>query len=253
VLKRLSLFLRCCVFQGLRNGVVLHFQKRGQITVVPRGHKFPLTLRADSVDPLAFRQVFVDREYDHAMLRSVQPRQIIDAGAHIGSASVFFAKRFPKARIIAIEPDPTNFALLKQNTKFYKNIIPVNAALWSADTQVNLINGNGNSSWAFRVDAGPSSNGETGNVKAITLPTLLREFNIGTVDLLKMDVEGAEKEIFENNASDWLRRVGMLCIELHDRFRPGASRAVYSSVSQFHFIKENRGELDFLQFLHASS
>lgn len=102
-------------------------------------------------------------------------------------------------------------------------------------------------SWAFRVDAG----NKAGNVRAVTLPTLLKEFDIPKVDILKMDVEGAEKEIFENNASDWLRRVGLLCIELHDRIRPGASRAVYSKVVAFPFIKGNRGELDFLQFVDA--
>ena len=85
------------------------------------------------------------------------------------------------------------------------------------------------------------------------MPTILREFGIEKVDVLKMDVEGAEKDIFENNASEWLPRVGLLCIELHDRIRPGATRAVYSSVIHLDFVKENRGELDFLQFLDANN
>jgi len=251
VVTRLTPFLRCWVHQGLRNSIALQFTKHGRTTLVPRGHKFPFTLRADSVDPLVFRQVFVDREYDHAMLGSIHPKQIIDAGAHIGSASVFFAKKFPDARIIAVEPDAMNFELLRENTKSYENIIPVNAALWREDTRVNLTNPN-DTSWAFRVEAGTTGNG-AGKVRAVTLPTILREFGIEKVDVLKMDVEGAEKDIFENNASEWLPRVGLLCIELHDRIRPGATRAVYSSAIHLDFVKENRGELDFLLFLDANN
>jgi FkbM family methyltransferase len=129
-------------------------------------------------------------------------------------------------------------------SKCYKNIIPINAALWCEDTEVGLSNPDG-TSWAFRVDEG----NKTGNVKAVTLSTLLNEFGIRKVDILKMDVEGAEKEIFENTASDWLSRVGILCIELHDRIRPGAAWAVYSKAVAFPFFKESRGELDFLQFV----
>lgn len=246
MLHRLAAFLRCLFSQGLGTSVHLQFEKHGRTTVVPRGHKSPFTLRADTADVAVFRQVFVDREYDHKMLSGIHPRHIIDAGAHIGSVSIFFARKFPDARIVAIEPDATNFELLKLNTKCYKNIVPINAALWCEDTHVGLSNPYG-TSWAFRVDAG----NKAGNVRAVTLPTLLKEFDIPKVDILKMDVEGAEKEIFENNASDWLRRVGLLCIELHDRIRPGASRAVYSKAVAFPFIKGNRGELDFLQFVDA--
>ena len=244
MLQRLAAFLRCLYRQGFRNSVRLQFGKHDRTTLVPRGHKSPFTLRTSTADVAVFRQVFVDREYDHAMLAGIHPKQIIDAGAHIGSVSILFAVRFPDARIIAIEPDPKNFELLKLNTKCYENIIPINAALWCEDTQVGLSNPDG-TSWAFRVDEG----NKTGNVKAVTLSTLLNEFGILKVDILKMDVEGAEKEIFENTASDWLPRVRILCIELHDRIRPGAARAVYSKAVAFPFFKESRGELDFLQFV----
>ncbi len=244
MLQGLAAFLRCLFRQGLGNSVRLQFKKDGYTTVVPRGHKSPFTLRANTVDVAVFRQVFVDREYDHKMLAGIHPKLIIDAGAHIGSTSIFFAAKFPEARIIAIEPAATNFELLKLNTKFYENIIPINAALWCEDTQVGLSNPD-KTSWAFRVDPG---NG-TGSIKAITVPTLLKEFRMPKVDILKMDVEGAEKEIFENNASEWLSRVGLLCIELHDEIRPGAARALYSKAVAFPFVKGNRGELDFLQFV----
>jgi FkbM family methyltransferase len=248
VVQRIAAFLRCWYRQGLGNSVRLEIAKQGQTSLVPRGYQFPLTFRAHTVDVAVYRQVFVDREYDHKMLAEIHPKQIIDAGAHIGCASIFLAAKFPEARIIALEPDAANFELLKLNTKYYENIVPIHAALWYEDTQVRLTNPTG-ASWAIQVD-GSNPNG---NVKAVTLSSVLREFGIAKIDLLKMDVEGAEKEIFENNASDWLPRIGLLCIELHDRIRPGAARAVYSRAVAFPFVKENRGELDFLRFVDTRS
>ena len=192
MLQRLAAFLRCWFRQGFRNSVRLQFGKHDRTTLEPRGLKSPFTLRTNTADVGVFRQVFVDREYDHPMLAGIHPKQIIDAGAHIGSVSILFAARFPDARIIAIEPDAKNFELLKLNTKGYENIIPINAALWCEDTQVGLSNPEG-TSWAFRVDEGS----ETGSVKAVTLSTLLNEFGIRKIDILKMDVEGAEESLRE--------------------------------------------------------
>jgi hypothetical protein len=112
VLQRLAAFLRCWFRQGFRNSVRLQFGKHDRTTLVPRGHKSPFTLRTNTADVAVFRQVFVDREYDHAMLAGIHPKQIIDAGAHIGSVSILFAVKFPEARIIAIEPDAKNFEML---------------------------------------------------------------------------------------------------------------------------------------------
>jgi FkbM family methyltransferase len=243
MLQKIAGFLRCVLRQGLGNSLYLYFRRSGRTTLTPRGHKSPFTLRANTADVAAFQQVFVHREYDHQMLTRIDPAQIIDAGAHIGGASVFFATRFPEARIIAIEPDAANFQLLVQNTKYYKNVVPVHAALWSEDALVGLSNPRG-LTWSVRVNAGH----ETPEVRGMTVLTLLKEFNISRIDILKMDIEGTEKEIFEGNASEWLGKVGLLCIELHDRFRPGTTRAFYSKAVAFQFIKENSGELDFLLF-----
>ncbi len=68
------------------------------------------------------------REYDHIDLS--EPGVIIDAGANIGTSSIFFARKYPGARIFAIEPETSNFTLLKKNTRKYRNIVPIKAAIW---------------------------------------------------------------------------------------------------------------------------
>jgi hypothetical protein len=67
------------------------------------------------------------------------------------------------------------------------------------------------------------------------------EMNIGSIDLLKVDIEGAEKEVFED--CDWMQHVGCLVIELHDRSKPGCSAAVNSVTREFTSLQ--RGEMTF--------
>ena len=73
----------------------------------------------------------------------------------------------------------------------------------------------------------------------MTMHTLMAEMNLDSIDLLKVDIEGAEKEVFED--CDWMQRVDCLIIELHDRFKPGCSRAVNSVTREF--SRSQRGEM----------
>ena len=68
-----------------------------------------------------------------------RPTEIVDAGANIGLAAVWFAANYPEARVTAIEPDKANFDLLVEDTSGYKNVVPIRGALWSfcGDLQLN--------------------------------------------------------------------------------------------------------------------
>ena len=173
--------------------------------------------------------------YDPGIL-NFKPETIVDAGAHIGMASILFARKFPFARIIAIEPEPSNFAALLRNTSPYKNITLVQAALWNEDGEVTLGRSNAHVKGAFQV----VENGEK-RVRAMTMDTLMRETGIQSIDLLKVDIEGAEKEVF--TACDWIQKVRIVAIELHDRIKPGCRSAVETAASGFR--SEQRGEVTF--------
>jgi hypothetical protein len=67
--------------------------------------------------------------------------------------------------------------------------------------------------------------------RAISMRTLMSEMRMPSVDLLKVDIEGAEREVFEN--CDWMQDIRCLMIELHDRFRPGCTEAVNSVMQGF--------------------
>jgi FkbM family methyltransferase len=162
----------------------------------------------------------------------------VDAGAHIGMASILFALKYPHARIIAIEPESSNFAALVRNTAPYKTITPIQAALWQEDGEVTLGPSNAHPKGAFQI----VENGRQ-RVRAIKMDTLMRETGIASIDLLKVDIEGAEIEVFQS--CSWIKSVRVIAIELHDRVRPGCSSVVKNAARGLRF--DQQGEVTFLE------
>ena len=78
-------------------------------------------------------------------------------------------------------------------------------------------------------------------VRAITMDTLMRENGIESIDFLKIDIEGAEVEVFETYP--WIKKVRVIAIELHDRVRFGCSSIVKSALSDLYC--DQRGEVTF--------
>lgn len=92
-------------------------------------------LRPGTADQEIYHGVFISREYD---IDLGAPLFIVDAGAHIGLSSVFFASKYPNATVIAIEPEPSNFEILLTNVSNYTNIQPVQAGLWSRKAHLRI-------------------------------------------------------------------------------------------------------------------
>ena len=179
--------------------------------------------RPDTSDLAAFRQVF-GGGYDFAL--PAQPRLILDLGANVGYASVYFALRHPTARVIAVEPEPSNVVLLRRNVAALPRVDVVEGAAWPRSGRVSL-HDPGKGQWGMRVEAAV----EAGNVHAVTIAELLERVEADWVDLVKIDIEGSERELFSENTG-WLERVGVLVVELHDRFRPGCRSALDDAIAR---------------------
>ena len=214
------------------------FGRPKEIAVHPPGIRHPVHLRLKTSDEATYSQILLGSQY--AYDPPFSPKTIIDAGANVGMTSIYFANKYPEAKIIAIEAEASNFDVLLRNIQPYPAIIPLHAALWNRDGRIDVgepdpaTGASGN--WAFVAREGPGA-----NVRSITMSTLLKEMQIHAVDVVKMDIEGAEKEVFENG--EWLKDVRCLMIELHDRYRPGCSEAV-NSVTQG-FSQSQHGETTF--------
>ncbi|MDQ3234697.1 MAG: FkbM family methyltransferase [Pseudobdellovibrionaceae bacterium] len=184
------------------------------------GLAHPIFLRAGTSDVLVFIQIFIERELEFEMAE--EPLSIVDAGANIGLASLYFAKRFPKSKIVALEVDRANFDLLTKNTSGYPNITCIRKALWSGQAQLSILNPT-DEPWAFRV--GEVSDGDGNSIPALGVCDLVGQFESQRIDLLKVDIEGAGKEVFKNGTDQWIDRIGVLAVELRDNIVPGCSKA----------------------------
>lgn len=179
---------------------------------------------------LTFHQVIARNGYEFPMSLPAEPGIVIDAGANIGMSAIWFAHRYPGAKVIAVEPEPENFEQLQRNTAPYPAIVPVQAAVWPHSAPLTIVDGPGGS-FAFRVqESDPEASGAT--LRAISIGDILEEFDLPFVDVLKVDIEGSEKELFEGDTS-WLERVGAVTIELHDRFRTGCRSAFDAATGDF--------------------
>ncbi|MGE5350027.1 MAG: FkbM family methyltransferase [Actinomycetota bacterium] len=235
-LKTAGNWLRRISFYGAGNSLRIYRGVKSAGIFRVRISEKDFFLRGRSVDFAVFNGIFANGEYDFDI--DFEPRYIVDAGAFIGASSVWFSQRYPEAVIIAFEPEESNFEMLKKNTTEYKNIIPVHAALFPEDTALKIKDPDAEK-YAFRVErvtAGISG------INGITVDSVMNYFGLPQIDILKMDIEGAEYDIFSSTDTGWLHRVGVLVIELHEYFRPGVTELFYSVVKQLHHDEMRRGE-----------
>ncbi|RYG28878.1 MAG: FkbM family methyltransferase, partial [Chitinophagaceae bacterium] len=169
----------------------------------------------------------------------VRPKTIIDAGANIGLTSIYLANKFPDSLIVSLEPDEQNFKLLKDNVHAYPNVRPVLGGLWKKPAFLTIEDAKAGNN-AFTVKEVEADGPEV--VKAFSVDGIMEMMGWATVDLLKIDIEGSEKEVFGTGNLPWLPKVKVLIIELHDRMVPGCSRAVFKAIASVDFSMEVKGE-----------
>lgn len=168
-------------------------------------------IRWNSSDVNVFYHTFIEHEYSMPF-KIENPLLIIDAGANNGLTALLFTKKFPHAKIIAIEPESSNFNFLLKNTMSLGNIIPLQFGLWSSDKNLKIENPE-NEKWAFVTNE--VTYGEKYDIKGISVDTLIVNYKIKTIDIFKIDIEGAEKEIFSKNEEKWLPKTKWIVIEVH--------------------------------------
>src|SRR5581483_4390740 len=157
-----------------------------------------------------WQDIFVRRVLEFTP-RTATPR-ILDCGANIGLASLFFKRRFPNARVTAFEADPALFALLDANlsTNGARDVEHYNAAVWTSRGTVSF-RCEGTDSGMVESLAGVVD-GESRTVPSIRLRDVLSG---EPVDLLKLDIEGAEDAVLAD-CEPVLDRVGAIVMDLHE-------------------------------------
>lgn len=181
-------------------------------------------------------------------------RVIVDLGANIGDTAVFFAQHYPHAKVIAVECDDSNYQLLLTNIKKYPNIIPVKAAIWSQNKRLYVGQGKEKNAIYTYASAADKADAEV-EVQGVTMDELMRNHQLQKIDVLKIDIEGAEKELFEHDCS-WLSDVQAIGIEFHDQRIKGCTTAFFKAMSNhFHgmFTLSQWGETFIVKRLDGSA
>jgi len=157
-------------------------------------------------------------------------KNILDLGANVGYASYYFAKRFPESRIVAVEPVRANMDLALLNT-LGLNVSLLLGAAWSHNGLLDLDTAyKDKKEWAIRTVEGD------GDIQGFIMDELICGEEI---DILKMDIEGAEFEVFKDTS--FLDRVRTLGIEIHEDL--GDPELIYSALRNHGFCFTKHGEV----------
>jgi FkbM family methyltransferase len=171
--------------------------------------KFRLAIRPNGVDYRTVADIFDSRLYD---CRADGVRRILDLGANIGVATLFFAARFPQAEMACVEPSPDNQALLRQNIQLNGIRGTVfDGAVGTASGHADLYVGANPDNFSLTP---ASASGETLRVQQFAVPEVMSAMGWDEIDLLKIDIEGYEKTLFHSNQA-WLGRVRLIIGEAH--------------------------------------
>ncbi len=210
----------------------------------PAGSECAL-LRTGTSDVFVYHQIFVEREYA-PLERLSSVSTILDLGANVGYSSRYFMGMFPRAKLLAIEPDPENFALLeRQLSKFSDRAAVVRGGVWDSCGPLCLASDRyrDGAEWSRQVKR-VTTDEVAGAFRGFDVPSLMNMAGFERVSLLKIDIEGAEVVVFNAPNLSWLDRVDNIAIELHDDSQFGMAAPVFwRAVQDRGFSFSKSGEL----------
>jgi FkbM family methyltransferase len=177
---------------------------------------------------------------------------IVDAGGNIGCTALYLKKKYPNAHIVVIEPNRSTFDILEQNVKrnALENITLLQMGLWNEPAhliEATTSFGDGRE-WAFAlqaVAAGKSKENATSGIEGITLAHLIDTYFKTGIDILKIDIEGAEQAIFTDpvQVHFFLSKVKFIAIELHGT--PDIREKIEQSLTDNGFEFHRNGAITF--------
>jgi FkbM family methyltransferase len=200
-----------------------------------------------SSDLNVFSQVFKYLEYEPLLdlVKELWPDLknpvVLDAGANIGLFTLYLSKEFTSGRFFCIEPGGENYEALLQNLEM--NHIPavsVNAGLWSHNTKLKLVQDfRDQKDWSLRVEPTDDLCG----IDAFSLDHLLHTNKLQQIDILKIDIEGSEKQIFTQPGAslEFLAKTRCMVIEIHDEF--DCRQDIYNILAAENFEITEAGEM----------
>lgn len=201
-------FLNYNYFTYLWNSFLLKFTQK---KVILKYRSFYFQLR--NKDLFSIHDTLIDQEYSFLISHfpKEQNLKVLDLGANVGSFAIFFASHFSKALIHSVELCPETYQILKENSKNHSSFWSIrNQAIWGISGQ------KGNSTDRVYSTSHSFSLNKVGNIQTINLTQLLEDLAWDKVQIAKIDIEGAESNLLENDHKA-LDKIENLVIEIHPK------------------------------------
>lgn len=188
--------------------------------------RIKILLRKGSSDLKVFRQIIINEEFKNVVQlihqHDIKIKNVIDAGANIGLTTLYLKEHFPETEILCIEPDASNQAQLSQHIALNNltKVELIKGGVWSHNSWLNIDNTfRDGLEWSRRLK--PSET-ERGNIPVYSINHMLADKQWDSIDLLKMDIEGAEETIFsESSDLSFLNKTKVITIEVHNMLEVG--------------------------------
>jgi FkbM family methyltransferase len=198
---------------------------RCQSILIP-GLEHPIALRPNTSDIDVFIQIFIYHEYRINWKTAFA--EILDLGANVGMFALFMHRLHPNAAIYCVEPDEENYQILVANVSKYPTIHTLKKGIWNKTTMLHLHKDVRMGAWGTSIQ----EEGNEDSIECISISDLMNFYQLGSVGLMKMDIESSEKEVFESNYESWLPQISNIVIELHDRMKTNCAKQFFSAVNQ---------------------
>lgn len=197
----------------------------------------PFSIRNNPYDYATFEEVLLEETYDLKTANEI--KYIIDGGGNIGLTACYFASKYKNAEVITLEPDIENFKQLQKNTVLYNNITAILSGIWNEDDLIKITDLSAGNN-AFTVEK--ATENDPGAIKALSISGIMKRQGFPHIDILKLDIEGSEKEVFEGGFEEWLPQTKIVIVELHDEMKKGCSQSVFKAINRYDFSFSIKGE-----------
>ena len=186
------------------------------IRLKPKGLQQPIIIRKNYTDKEVVFYVLQDQYHLPPKSSKLSNNPVIlDLGSNIGLTIAHMKHVYPSAKIIGYEMNTENYLLAQKNTESYSNVTIHNNAVWVDDTYVTYLRDMNYDSYTIIKDKSEVNSDDLINVQAIKLDSIIKNNKLQYIDYLKMDIEGAEKEILESSDLNWMDMVQAMNIEMH--------------------------------------
>lgn len=195
--------------------------QRNVVEVKQGGLSARYHFRPWTADKFVIWEVWSFDEYTNGFLTISANDTVVDIGAQIGVFTVYASKLASQGRVLAFEPHPDNFSLLKENIQLNKciNIVPFEMAVGKNDaTATTPLFIHPNNSGGHSVVAKVSRSSVA--VSQISLAKIISQNNLSKVNFLKIDTEGSEFNILLSTPIECLKKVDQISLEYHDYLSP---------------------------------